>query len=480
MRYRPCILILLACCCLNAALAQDSPSLSDKIFSFPDKLLAHIQKKSDRFEERLTTQTEKYLQRLAKQERRLQKKLAKTDSVKAKELFGNSQAQYQQLQQQLNNTSGKLNKFNNLYSGHLDSMQTALHFLDQNKLLTTLPKGSAQVQELLKSYKGLQEKFNQTADIKKYLDERKQFLKNQLQQAGLTKEFRKYQQEIYYYKAQLEEYKNAFDDPEKLEAKLMQAVNKIPSFRYFFGKYSQLAALFPKPDNYGTVQSLAGLQTRADVQDLIQNQIASGGPNAQAIVQQNLSAAQSQLNQLKDRVNKLGNAGADMDMPDFKPNTQRTKTFLQRLEYSTNIQTQKSNYYFPTTTDMAVTAGYKLNEKSVIGIGASYKMGWGKDIQHIALSSQGIGFRSYADMKMKGSFYASGGFEYNYQKPFNSLQQIYSLNTWNQSGLIGVSKIVSLKTKMFKKTKVQLLWDFLSYQQRPVTQPLKFRVGYSF
>ena len=34
--------------------------------------------------------------------------------------------------------------------------------------------------------------------------------------------------------------------------------------------------------------------------------------------------------------------------------------------------------------------------------------------------------------------------------------------------------------KVLKKTKVQFLWDFLSYKQVPQTTPLKFRVGYSF
>lgn len=464
--------------CVSAS-AQDSSRL-DKLLSFPDRVLSKIQRKSEKLEERLSQQTEKYLQRLARQEQKLQHQLEKTDSAKAKELFGKSQQEYQALQQKLSRAGSEFNKVSNLYSGHLDSMQTALHFLDQNNLLNKLPAGSAKLQELLASYKGLQDKFNQTADIKKYLDERKQFLKVQLEQSGLGQEFRKYQQEMYYYKSQLEEYKTAWEDPEKLESKLMEVVNRVPAFKAFFGKYSQLAALFPTPSNYGSMQSLAGLQSRTDVQDLIQNQIAAGGPNAQATIQQNLDAAQSQFNVIKDRINKLGNAGADMDMPNFKPNTQRTKTFLQRLEYSTNTQTQKSNFYFPTTTDMAFTAGYKLNDKSTIGIGASYKMGWGKDIRHIALSSQGTGFRTYADLKMKGSFYASGGFEYNYQQAFYSLREIYNLNSWQQSGLVGVSKIVSLKTKWFKKTKLQLLWDFLSYSQVPVAQPFKFRVGYSF
>jgi hypothetical protein len=54
------------------------------------------------------------------------------------------------------------------------------------------------------------------------------------------------------------------------------------------------------------------------------------------------------------------------------------------------------------------------------------------------------------------------------------------LSKWQQSGLVGISKVISIKSKFFKKTKLQLLWDFLSYEQVPRTQALKFRVGYNF
>jgi hypothetical protein len=174
------------------------------------------------------------------------------------------------------------------------------------------------------------------------------------------------------------------------------------------------------------------------------------------------------------------------DLQGFKPNDQRTKTFWKRLEYGTNFQTTKSNF-FPVTTDIALSVGYKLNNKSTIGIGASYKLGWGENIKHISITQQGVGLRSFLDVKIKGSFYASGGFEYNYQ-PLSpevitnvaSLGKWQDPTAWTRSGLIGISKIVSIKSKFFKKTKVQLLWDFLSYQQVPRIQPVKFRVGYNF
>ncbi|MBK9381709.1 MAG: hypothetical protein IPN39_10305 [Chitinophagaceae bacterium] len=60
---------------------------------------------------------------------------------------------------------------------------------------------------------------------------------------------------------------------------------------------------------------------------------------------------------------------------------------------------------------------------------------------------------------------------------FNVLQ---NYSSWQQSGLIGISKTVPVKSKFFKKTSLKLLWDFLSYQQVPRTQPVIFRIGYNF
>jgi hypothetical protein len=251
-------------------------------------------------------------------------------------------------------------------------------------------------------------------------------------------------------------------------------------------QHSELAGLFSLPDNYGNTPGIAGLQTRAQVQQQIQTQLAGAGANGMTYLQQNLQAAQTQLNQLKDKINNLGGGSGDMDMPGFKPNDQKTKSFWRRLEYGTNFQTARTNF-LPTTTDLGFSVGYRLNNKSTVGIGASYKIGWGKDIKHIAVTLQGMGIRSFLDIKLKGSFYASGGFEYNYQ-PL-SPQEISSItaagkwnepDAWSKSGLIGISKIVSIKSKFFKKTRLQLLWDFLSYQQVPQTQPVKFRMGYNF
>jgi hypothetical protein len=471
------------------ALSQDKNPGIDKVINFPTSFFTKVNQKTTKLEDRITKQTERYLQRLAKREQKLKRKLSKIDSAGAQQLFAGSEEQYQQLTNKIKGRSDKLNgAMRGEYLPGMDSLKTAMSFLQQNNQLLGNSKDIQQkVQGSMANVTQLQSKLQQSEQVKAFIQQRKQQIKEALGKytklpKGITNSFADFNKQAYYYGQQLREYKDMLRDPDKMVEKGLTLLNKLPAFKQFMQQHSELASLFRLPDNYGTPQSLAGLQTRAQVQQQIQTQLASAGPDAQQYLQQNIQAAQAQLNQLKDKISKLGGGGSDMDMPDFKPNNQKTKTFWQRLEYGANIQSAKSSYFFPTTTDLGVSVGYKINDKNTIGVGTSYKMGWGKDIRNISITSQGIGFRSFLDMKIKGSFYASGGLEYNYQPLNDSVSTAGGITatSWKQSGLVGVSKVVSIKSKFFKKTRLQLLWDFLSYQQVPRTQPVKFRVGYNF
>jgi hypothetical protein len=492
MRSTILLVLLIKLTSLCPVMAQDSPSSLDKLINFPSRFTDRINKKSEQLEEKLMHQTEKYLQRLARKEEKLRKKLAKTDSTAAKQLFEGSAEQYAKLVEKMKNKTSVEGRASGQYMPYVDSLKTSLSFLQKNSDLLSSDQAK-KITGSLDQMKQAQGKLQQAEEVKAFIRQRKQQIKETLSRYtnlpnSITKSYQDFNKELYYYSQQVQEYKDMLNDPDKLMQKGLALLNKLPAFQSFMQQHSELASLFSVPAGYGNAQSLAGLQTRSQVQQLMQNQFASAGPNANQMMQQNLQAAQAQLNQLKDKISKLGNGGADMDMPDFKPNNQRTKSFWNRLEYGTNLQTQRSNYFFPTTSDVGLSVGYKLSDKSIIGIGGSYKVGWGKDIQHIAVSSQGAGLRSFLDVKLKGSFFASGGYEYNYQPltlngslpppPGGGQGEVGEV--WQNSGLVGVSKIISLKSKTFKKTKVQLLWDFLSYQQIPRTQAIKFRVGYSF
>ena len=295
-------------------------------------------------------------------------------------------------------------------------------------------------------------------------------------------EIKGFEKQAFYFSQQVQEYRQLWEDPSKLEKKLIELLMKTDRFKDFFRENSQLASLFSLPGGNTSTASLQGLQTRASVQQGIQDRFGSG-PQVQQLIQENLQAAQGQLSELKNKLSQYGsgaygNSNSDIDMPEgFKPNGQKTKSFFQRLEYGANIQSQKARSYFPVTSDLGLSLGYKLNDNSSIGVGASYKLGWGRGWNHIRITHEGVGLRSYVDMKLKGSLYLSGGYEQNYRTAFHSIQQLKDYSSWQSSGLLGVSK----KYKVSKKIKgdMKLLWDFLSYQQIPRTQAVLFRIGYN-
>jgi len=444
------------------------------------KYLQSVQSTASNLEEKLDKKTEKLLRKLQQQESRILKKLQKTDSTKAKALLNQSEAQYKKLEQNIT----KLNKKSNTYLPSLDTLTGSLKFLQQNPELLKVKDNAKQLTGAMDKVQGLQEQFNKAEMVKKFIKERKQTLTKQLEGIGFVKELKQINKQVYYYQAQVNEYKEILKDHKKAERKAIELLSQTKLFKEFMQKNSQLASLFRLPSNNPTDPaalnaSLSGLQTRTQVNALLQQQLAA--PGAMDQFRQNMQAAQAQLSSLKNKLgNQIGNTGGkDIDMPEgFKPNNQKTKSFKDRLEYNTDFQSQRSNGYFPTTSDIGLSVGYKLNDKSIIGIGVGYKLGWGRNIQNIKITHQGIGLRSYIDWKIKRGFWLTGGYEQNYRQQFNSIAVLKDLNAWQQSGLIGVSKQINLNSKIFKRTSVKLLWDFLSYQQVPRTQPILFRVGY--
>jgi hypothetical protein len=456
---------------------------TDKIADLPSSFLAQLQSKTASLEQQLSRQTGKYTEKLARREARMKKKLYKIDSVAANSLFSGSATQYKALSQKLTSDTGSANlRLTGEYQAYTDSLQGILKFLNTNP--SGLP-ATPQQQSALRQLQSLQAKMQDADRVKEYIRQQKQQLAQYISQHAnvqslLGKDYQGMNQDLYYYSQQVRQYKDVLNDPDKLTKEALTLLNKLPAFQAFMKQNSQLAGLFNLPGNYGDPASIAGLQTRDQVASLVQQQVSAGGAGGTAALQGNLQSAESQLDNYKDKLSKLGQGSGDIDMPDFKPNDQKTKTFWKRLEYGTNFQTTRNNYAFPTVSDFGLSIGYKLTNRSTVGVGASYKLGWGNGIQHIAFSSQGAGLRSFVDIKLKGSFSATGGLEYNYTTPFADMQQLRQWNDWTKSGLIGISKTISLKSRVFKKTSVQLLWDFLSYQQVPRTQPILFRIGYNF
>lgn len=465
------ILFLLLCSLAISTFGQDTALAPNA--PLPAAYLDKVSGRISSIEQKLDKHTLKALTALEKQEQKMRSKLARLDSAKAKEVFNDIQEHYSSIKQKLEHPEGLTS-----YIPYFDTLKTSLKFLSQHKeLLSKADDIEDKLEGTLSKVKGLENSLAGAETVKAFIQERKAYLKEQLQNLPFTKELQKLNKQAYYYTAQIAEYKEIIKDPKKIERKAIELLSKTKLFQDFIQKNSQLASLFGVPgDDPTSSASLAGLQTTAQVNSLIQGRLASGGPGARAVLRENMQAAQDQLTQLKDKVAKLGNEGSSMDVPDFKPNQQKTKSFLKRLEWGSNLQTVKGNRFFPVTSDIGLSIGYKLNDKSVVGVGAVYKLGWGSGWENIRITHQGVALRSYMDYKIKGSLYISGGYEQNYRSEFQNIEQLKNYSAWQTSGLIGLSKKYKVSSKL--KGNMQLLWDFMSNRQIPKTQAILFRIGY--
>jgi hypothetical protein len=478
------------CLVVTAARAQSVDSLTIKIANFPTRLFSKISGKTASLQQQLNRQTERYLRRMARQEEKLRTRLYKTDSLKAAALYPQDpKQQYAALLQKFQQDSTRV--FTSMgpeYLPRVDSLQGALAFLNKNPgLVNANPALLAKMQGSLAQVQQLQAKLQAADAIKQFVQSRKAQIQQALSSythlpSGIGNALAGYKKQAYFYADQVRAYRAELNDPGKMMQTALVLLNKVPTFSGFMRKNSFLSGLMGVPPDYGTGKGLEGLQTRSQVMSMIQSKIGAGsggGSGGVATLQNSLNTAKADIAKLQNKLSKLGGGGGGMDVPDFKPSDQRTKTFLNRLMYGFNLQTTQGTYYFPNYTDLGVSLGYNLGHSNSIGIGASYKIGLGSGWQHIALSNQGVGLRSWVDIHLKKSFSIVGGYELNYLQPFASFQDIRQLNGWTASGLIGIAKTISMKSTILKKTQVAFMWNFLSYYQVPQQPPVIFRVGYS-
>jgi hypothetical protein len=452
--------------------------ISDSIINLPSKYIKQIDNKVEKYYSRLTSKTEKALEKLSKWENKIHTLLLKVNPDAAKRLFNSNQITFSKLLEQYRQGKVNVQNYSKQYDEYRDKLASTMAYISEKKgvIEDRYIKPATDAKEKIKQ---LNEQVENTEAIQQIIKERKRLLIEQcVQYIGKSKYLKKINAESYYYIETLWNYKEMFSDSKKAEETTLTILNKIPAFQEFVRRTSVLSSLFAVPGG-GNTQSLAGLQTRASVQNLITQNFGSG-PNAMAALRDNVQNAQAQLNQLKDKVFKGGGNSSSDELPDFKPNNQKTKTFLQRLELGSNLQHQRGSSFLPTTSDIGLSVGYKLNDRSVAGVGLSGKVGWGRNIQNLRITGEGASMRTFFNWKLKskGSFWLSGGAELNYQSRFYGTAILNNFNNWQQSALIGVMKKYSVGKKA--KGSMSILYDALYNMQAPARQPVVFRVGYSF
>jgi len=439
-----------------------------------------VDRKIDKYGKRIIFKTEKTLVRLSNWENKIRQLLLSANPEAAHRLFENNQLTFASALEKFRNGESIIAEQQARYDEYRDKLTGRIKFLEDQKdqLNAKLVQPLKDAHRKLESLENQQARVEATAQFIK--ERKKQLIAQCLQYIGSSKYFLKMEKENYYYAETLKNYKEIFADQSKAEQLAVHVLNKVPGFQKFIQQNSILASMFGQSSGTGTEADVAGLQTRVSIDQSIQSQLIAGGSGARGVLQQNIQVAQGQLTSLKDKVLKAGgSSNSDTEIPDFKPATTRSKTFKQRIEFGANVQASKSNSLLPVTEDIALHAGYQLTDKSVVGLGVGYKVGLGT-LNHISISHQGAGIRSYIDWKLKKQFYFTGGFEFNYNAGFKNIEALKVYNNWQSSGLFGLSKKINLTNKWFKGTKLSLLYDALAKRHTPVSQSFLFRVGYNF
>ncbi len=452
-----------------------SDSTIQALENIHSRYLSNIDHKIDQYNSRITGKTEKTLIKLSRWENKIKSLLEQVSPETATKLFANNQLTFSGALKKFQEGTAIVTNYRAMYDEYRDKLTTSIKYLEEQKdnvdrkIIKPLNNTKKKLEDLEKDVAS-------TEAVEQFIKERKKQLLNEAAKyLGKSKYLTKIDKEAYYYLETLRNYKELFSDKKKAEEVALRILNKIPAFKKFMEQNSMLASMFRMPTGAAAVRNQAGLQTRASIDAMIRERIGTRGPN----VQQSLDRGEAELSKLKTEILKTGGSSSDANIPDFRPNMQKTKTFAQRLEYGSTLQLAKNSSYLPSTLDIGITVGFKLNERSIIGIGATYKLGVGS-IQHIQLSHQGIGVKSFVDWKLKKQFFITGGYELMYANTFKDFSILKQYDRWQQAGLVGITKKIKIKTKFMKGTCIQLLYDVLYRTHMPVSHPIVFRIGYSF
>ena len=417
----------------------------------------------------LTERAEKFIRQSQEAELKALQKLNGITQIPTEE-FSKVKAFYDQLLSRIKNPVIDAG-FAREYLPRMDSLLTSSAFL---KSIT----GNENLDILTEKLKGLQGTYFEAADIQKQISARLNNFVEHYKGKIPLKDVQKIKEISQIAKAQVQEFKNLIENPVPKVERLIDLAVQQQSFEGFFAQNAELSKLFKSPSlSMGGNKPDPGLQTVAQLEKQIEDRLGTSGKSLLAKQQQNGQQAISgvQTDMLNTILGANGNSAGEPQI-----NTESVKPDSKRLSFSTDIRSQRSNGWLPAYSEIGLNLGYRLSQRFIGGFGVSGRVGWGKGFSDFKVSMEGVGIRSFVDYKIKGGFYATGGFEAIYD-PLPDLQsRVTTFSQWQKNGLIGLKKGFRIKNGFIKGASMKLMWNYLSYSQKGVVPPFDFRIGYDF
>lgn len=426
-------------------------------------------------ERKVSRQNAKALRKASRQENKILRKIFRRDDSKASELSN----RLHDVDARLASVLADPQHYSTPFIPSIDTIRSALSFLGDTPAFLRSQTGNHNLVSSIRKVDALMYRFSDSRAIAQHLEEKKEILRNAMGAVGLRKFLKPLNKTVYYYKAQIEEYTQLVTVKRKLVKRAIAALSQSKTFQDFIMRNSALASMFHLPGGTRPLSNPAGLQTRSQVNSLIQQQIGSAVGSAVAGLSANIAEAHNELKSIKEKILNMGGGSSDIDMPDgFKPNPYKTKNFWNRLELGVNVQSQRARGWLPVRSDIGFSIGYKFNSNFIVGTGGSYRVGWGNNINHIRISHEGISLRSFIDFQIKGNFWLMGGFEQNQVRSPDVDDNFSSKWLWEPSTLIGLCKVVALNGKLAQKVKMHLLLDLWGLDNKTLGQAVKIRIGF--
>ncbi|MFL5741032.1 MAG: hypothetical protein ACJ75B_12495 [Flavisolibacter sp.] len=440
---------------ISSSCFAQSDTDSTRLAAFSEKVFSTLDKKAEYITKKLQAQSDRYLSLMNSQEEAIKKLLGKKELAFALQFLKDTNRGV---------GSGKMFSLINTrlqpcYSGHVDSLLTLLAFFHH------LKPTSAVIQKVLMQYTELAKQFSKAAQIRQTVWQRQELLQSYLAHSGVLRKLNKFTRQFLSCE---QECRELVEHPAKMETELQQLAWKIPAVQKFFARNSLFTSLFPLPGSSVQGKDFSSLQTRSSLDRMLNERFGKSAnksfPEGPTQIEGLIKGSMNKYLGEKEKPPQAGGVGLN----------QTTKSFFHRLKFGINLQPNQSANYFPTSAALGISAGYQLNEKFIVGTGASIQLGLGSGWSHVHLSKQSFSIRSFIDWKMKDALYHTGGYERN----FPELEVRQKKSTGGDTGFLGISKQYKINKRL--QGEIKLLWDFLSYHQTPISPPLLLRIGYGF
>ena len=436
-------------------------------------------KKLAKYNSRLESQQKHILNQLQKKEKRFASKLKRKDSL--------SYVRYQQ--QSLSYDSIKT--LSESDTGH----NLALVANTKNKSIDSLKK----IQSFIESKSGTEGiNTNKTAELDRLkgqlnyknrigelLTKRTQFLKSLAPDGVHLPGLKGIEKQVFYSKGKMKVFKDMEEEPTLAEDKAMEYLQGSAGFDKYMsstgGGQSVMQSVLGKDAKQ---LEQMGYQTKQQMQKSMEGKFGSnlgdvskqmGGSMAQWQEQQ------KKIGELKQTRQALKQVGS-IDKPSFKVNPMRGLPFFKRLERQYSWQTSRAaNAAKPALFEASAMLGFKHTPRLTYGVGLAYTEGLGQDWQHIHLSFQGIGYRTFGKWEWQYGIGVYVGYERVYKsrafyadKPQETegIATRHNTQKYTESVLIGLSKKYNINTKY--NGAIQVLYD-IWWQQKGLRSPIVLR-----